>query len=228
MNVGVLSVQHGEPRRYDDVEIEALQTVTMVLSEMIAAARLVDGAMGRDGSGMATAHSRRQNSAPDHSGSSIPASEVYTEEGILQISPASTNPALTDEGGPNVFRVCGRDDQQGDVDTGCARDHVPDEVLVAGHVHDARADVARQVEPGEAEVDGDAAPLLLGEPIGIGPGERQHERALAVIDVARRADDHVPRHRRSTASVRKSSERSVRPSVTWYAMKRSSSVQYAV
>ncbi len=47
------------------------------------------------------------------SGSSIPASKVYSEENILQISPASTNPKLTDEGGPNVFRVCGRDDQQG-------------------------------------------------------------------------------------------------------------------
>lgn len=47
------------------------------------------------------------------SGSSIPASDVYTEEGILQISPASTNPKLTDEGADNVFRVCGRDDQQG-------------------------------------------------------------------------------------------------------------------
>ena len=47
------------------------------------------------------------------SGSSIPASNVYTEEGIVQISPASTNPKLTEEGGDNVFRVCGRDDQQG-------------------------------------------------------------------------------------------------------------------
>jgi branched-chain amino acid transport system substrate-binding protein len=47
------------------------------------------------------------------SGSSIPASEVYAEEGILQISPASTNPKLTDRKLPNVFRVCGRDDQQG-------------------------------------------------------------------------------------------------------------------
>ena len=47
------------------------------------------------------------------SGSSIPASKVYTEEGLLQISPASTNPKLTEEGGPNVFRTCGRDDQQG-------------------------------------------------------------------------------------------------------------------
>ena len=42
--VGVLAVQHAEPRRYDDVEIEALQTVAMVLSELIAGARLVDGA----------------------------------------------------------------------------------------------------------------------------------------------------------------------------------------
>src|SRR5687768_4852290 len=41
--IGVLAVQHAEPRRYDDVEIEALQTVAMVLSEMIAGARLVDG-----------------------------------------------------------------------------------------------------------------------------------------------------------------------------------------
>ncbi|MBI1384110.1 MAG: ABC transporter substrate-binding protein [Rhizobiales bacterium] len=49
------------------------------------------------------------------SGSSIPASKVYEEEGIIQISPASTNPKFTDEGGPNVYRVCGRDDQQGQV-----------------------------------------------------------------------------------------------------------------
>lgn len=53
------------------------------------------------------------------SGSSIPASSVYAENGILQISPASTNPKLTDDaaekGWNNVFRVCGRDDAQGRV-----------------------------------------------------------------------------------------------------------------
>ncbi len=51
------------------------------------------------------------------SSSSIPASEVYAESGIVQISPASTNPVLTDRGAKfnNVFRVCGRDDQQGAV-----------------------------------------------------------------------------------------------------------------
>ncbi len=57
------------------------------------------------------------------SGSSIPASKVYTEEGILQISPASTNPKLTEEGGPNVFRTCGRDDQQGTVAGNYLADH---------------------------------------------------------------------------------------------------------
>ncbi len=40
--VGVLCVQHVEPRRYEDIEIEALQTTAMVLSELIANAELVD------------------------------------------------------------------------------------------------------------------------------------------------------------------------------------------
>jgi branched-chain amino acid transport system substrate-binding protein len=44
---------------------------------------------------------------------SIPASKVYEEAGILQIAPGSASAKLTDEGGPNVFRVCGRDDRQG-------------------------------------------------------------------------------------------------------------------
>jgi branched-chain amino acid transport system substrate-binding protein len=51
------------------------------------------------------------------SGSSIPASAIYNENGILQITPASTNPKLTDDaaakGWTNVFRTCGRDDKQG-------------------------------------------------------------------------------------------------------------------
>ena len=42
--MGVLCVQHAEPRRYEDIEIEALQTVAMVLSELISNAGLVDEA----------------------------------------------------------------------------------------------------------------------------------------------------------------------------------------
>ena len=40
--VGVLCVQHVEPRKYEEVEIEALQTVAMVLAELIANAELID------------------------------------------------------------------------------------------------------------------------------------------------------------------------------------------
>ena len=51
------------------------------------------------------------------SSSSIPASEVYAENNVLQMTPASTNPALTEgaaeKGWKNVFRTCGRDDAQG-------------------------------------------------------------------------------------------------------------------
>jgi branched-chain amino acid transport system substrate-binding protein len=47
------------------------------------------------------------------SSSSIPASEAYLEGGVLQITPASTNPLFTERKMWNTFRVCGRDDQQG-------------------------------------------------------------------------------------------------------------------
>ena len=42
--IGVLAIQHVDPRKYADVEIEALQTVAMVLSELISNAGLVDEA----------------------------------------------------------------------------------------------------------------------------------------------------------------------------------------
>ena len=47
------------------------------------------------------------------SSSSIPASEAYAENNVLQITPASTNPLFTERNLKNVLRICGRDDQQG-------------------------------------------------------------------------------------------------------------------
>jgi branched-chain amino acid transport system substrate-binding protein len=52
---------------------------------------------------------------PFNSGVTMPASEVYQENGIVVISPAATNPKVTERGMWNVFRTCGRDDQQGAV-----------------------------------------------------------------------------------------------------------------
>ena len=48
-----------------------------------------------------------------NSGVTIPASDVYLENGIVMVTPAATNPSLTEKGKWNVFRTCGRDDQQG-------------------------------------------------------------------------------------------------------------------
>lgn len=50
-----------------------------------------------------------------NSGVSIPSSEVYQEAGIVEITPASTNPKFTERNMWNTFRTCGRDDQQGEV-----------------------------------------------------------------------------------------------------------------
>jgi len=46
---------------------------------------------------------------------SLAVRKIYEKAGIIMISPASTNPKVTDEGGPNVFRTIGRDDQQGTI-----------------------------------------------------------------------------------------------------------------
>src|SRR5437870_6043294 len=48
-----------------------------------------------------------------NSGVAIPSSEVYKEVSLAMISPANTNPVVTDRGYPSVNRVCGRDDVQG-------------------------------------------------------------------------------------------------------------------
>jgi branched-chain amino acid transport system substrate-binding protein len=47
---------------------------------------------------------------------SIPAALVYSQAKVVQITPASPHPKLTDQrAGPGLFRICGRDDQQGQV-----------------------------------------------------------------------------------------------------------------
>ncbi len=48
-----------------------------------------------------------------NSGCTIPASRIYNDAKVVEISPGSTNIQYTEQGFPAAFRICGRDDQQG-------------------------------------------------------------------------------------------------------------------
>ncbi len=67
------------------------------------------------------------------SGSAIPSSKVMMDEGAVMVSPGSTNPRLTDEGGPGIFRVCGRDDRQGVVVADAIAKEFPGEKIALLH-----------------------------------------------------------------------------------------------
>jgi branched-chain amino acid transport system substrate-binding protein len=68
-----------------------------------------------------------------NSGVTEPASDVYAENGILMITPGSTNPKITERGLTNVFRVCGRDDQQGKVAGEYIAHHLKDKKIAIAH-----------------------------------------------------------------------------------------------
>jgi branched-chain amino acid transport system substrate-binding protein len=68
---------------------------------------------------------------------SLAVSMIYEEAGVIMISPASTNPKVTDEGGPNIFRVIGRDDQQGMIAGDYLADHHSQSNIAI--IHDGQA-----------------------------------------------------------------------------------------
>ncbi len=68
-----------------------------------------------------------------NSGVTIPASDVYSENGILFVTPSATNPKVTDRGLWDAFRTCGRDDQQGLVWAEFARDKLKGKKIAIVH-----------------------------------------------------------------------------------------------
>lgn len=68
-----------------------------------------------------------------NSGVTEPASDVYAENGVLMITPGSTNPKITERGLTNVFRTCGRDDQQGKVAGEYIAAHLKDKKIAIAH-----------------------------------------------------------------------------------------------
>ena len=90
----------------------------------------------------------------------------------------------------------GVDHEQEEVDAGRAGDHRADEPLVPGDVDHRQLRAVRQLERRVAEVDRDAARVLLRQPVGVLAGQRLDERRLAVVDVAGGADRQRHRRRR--------------------------------
>ena len=68
-----------------------------------------------------------------NSGVTIPASEVYSDNGILFITPSATNPKVTDRGLWDAFRTCGRDDQQGKLWADLALSKLKDKKIAVIH-----------------------------------------------------------------------------------------------
>ena len=85
--------------------------------------------------------------------------------------------------------IVGRDHQQHTVHAQYPGEHIGQEPLVPRHIDEPDGDAVRQHRMREAKVDGHAAPLLLGEAVGVDAGQGAQERRLAVVDVTGGADD---------------------------------------
>jgi branched-chain amino acid transport system substrate-binding protein len=68
-----------------------------------------------------------------NSGVTIPASEVYADNGIVFITPSATNPKVTDRKLWDAFRTCGRDDQQGKLWADLALGQLKDKKIAIVH-----------------------------------------------------------------------------------------------
>lgn len=112
-----------------------------------------------------------------NSGVSEPASDVYNESGLLMITPGSTNPRITDRGLWNVFRTCGRDDQQGKV----AGDYIVKNL--AGKklaiVHDKTTYGKGLADETKKTVNGQGITEVLYE--GVNKGERDYAALVSKI-----------------------------------------------
>jgi branched-chain amino acid transport system substrate-binding protein len=115
-----------------------------------------------------------------NSGVSIPASEVYAENGVLQITPASTNPQFTERGLWNTFRTCGRDDQQGKVAAAYIAANFKDAKIAI--VHDKTPYGQGLVDVAKQELNGAGITEVLYE--GITGGEKDFSALIAKMKAA--------------------------------------------
>jgi branched-chain amino acid transport system substrate-binding protein len=100
------------------------------------------------------------------SGSTQPAARIYNDEGILMITPASTNPEITRQGYPLVFRTIGTDDQQGPVAGNFIADQIKPKQLAI--IHDKQQYGQGIAEEVKKTVEGRGVNVVLFEGINKG------------------------------------------------------------
>jgi branched-chain amino acid transport system substrate-binding protein len=116
-----------------------------------------------------------------NSGVTIPSSEVLQENGILQITPAATNPKVTERGMWNIFRTCGRDDQQGPVAGAIIADRYKDKRVAV--VHDKTTYGQGLAEETRKAMNGKGIKEVLFE--GVNIGDKDYSALVSKIKAAR-------------------------------------------
>ncbi len=112
-----------------------------------------------------------------NSGVSIPASEVYQESGIVQITPASTNPKFTERNLWNTFRTCGRDDQQGAVAGAYLATHFKGKKVAV--VHDKTPYGKGLADETQKAMEGKGLKAVLYE--GVNTGEKDYSALVSKL-----------------------------------------------
>ncbi|MFG1344532.1 branched-chain amino acid ABC transporter substrate-binding protein [Xanthobacter autotrophicus DSM 431] len=115
-----------------------------------------------------------------NSGISIAASQDYEEAGVLQISPASTNPVFTERKLWNTFRTCGRDDQQGPVAGGYIAANYKDRKVAI--VHDKTPYGKGLADETQKAMNKGGVREVLYE--GINPGEKDYSALVSKMKAA--------------------------------------------
>jgi branched-chain amino acid transport system substrate-binding protein len=112
-----------------------------------------------------------------NSGCTIPASQVYNDSKIIEISPGSTNPKYTEQGFPYAFRICGRDDAQGSVAAAFLRDTLKlDKIAILDDKTSYGEGIAKEVEK---NFEAKGGQVVMSQ--GIGKDEKDFRANIDVI-----------------------------------------------
>jgi len=112
-----------------------------------------------------------------NSGVTIPASEVYADNGVLFITPSATNPKVTDRKLWDAFRTCGRDDQQGKLWADLALGKLKDKKIAI--LHDKTPYGQGLADAAKGFMNAGGKKEVLYE--GVNPGEKDYSAVVSKI-----------------------------------------------